>query len=89
MCKSTEAVITGVYHSDSDTWSLWLTEAVAESQFEIVAFSDGDQLDLVELFLGLRDALTFRSTFGVAKGAGGISNPQTGRSTQTDTQTES
>lgn len=67
MCKASECVITAVYQPDSETYSLWVTEAVEEGQFEIVAFSDGSDLDLGRAFEELRDAIIWRSQFGMTR----------------------
>lgn len=58
MCESNEVVITGVYHSNPDRLTLWLTESDRHGQFELLGMIEDPHSDIRSLFERLRNSLT-------------------------------
>lgn len=61
MSEVIEFIITGVYHTDSDSWDIWLTQSDRNSQFELVAFVDQSEVLISEQFVALRNRLVAAS----------------------------
>lgn len=49
MCRHVETVITSVYHFDSDSTDIWVTQQVGESQSEIIGCLIGADAAIVKM----------------------------------------
>jgi hypothetical protein len=64
VCMGTyEVILTAVFHPDSNTWDMWVTQTDERSQYELVAFASDVHPAIVKAFHDARNAIVDRSQF--------------------------